>query len=69
MTSRSTRSTGRRASSSSAACPPVAVDHLVALTPEAPGEHVAVLLVVVHDQDDAAEWARRGRGRGPAPAA
>ena len=44
--------------------PPRGGEHLVALTAEAPGQHVAVLLAVVHHQDDAAARRRRGRGLG-----
>ena len=54
MTSRSTRSTGRRASVLERGAPAGRGQHLVALAPEAAGEHVAVVLVVVHDQDDVA---------------
>ena len=58
MTSRSTRSTGAAASAASAACPARRGLHLVALAAEPAGEHVAVVLAVVHHQDH-----RPGRSR------
>ena len=63
MTSRSTRSTGAVASSAERGAPAGRGEHLVALAPEAAGEHVAVVLVVVHDQDHAAVR-RPALGRG-----
>jgi hypothetical protein len=53
MTSSSTRSTGVVASASSAGAAAGGGEHRVALAPEPARQHVAVVLVVVHDQDHA----------------
>ena len=71
MTSSSTRSTGVAASVVRAARPPGRGQDFVVLAPEATREHVAIVLVVVHDQDQPAVRRRLTgaglRARAPAP--
>ena len=63
MTSRSTRSTGALRERGERGAPARRGLHLVALAPEPAGEHVAVVLAVVHDQDHRPRRRRRARRR------
>ena len=64
MTSSRTRSTAVRGQRVERGVPAGGGVHLEALAPEATGQHVAVVLVVVDDQDDAASLGRRSGVRG-----